>query len=575
MKTKMANNEIKTNAEIYREQRKARLEKASKKKHSAKRDKITRIIVKVVTIVLCVAIVCGITGNFLLNTFHVPQKLLTMSTFQDDEVSVAEYNYYYMSLYNSIAETSYQYENAYASTYGQGCSVYFTGFDISKDPADQEYPVDEETPETVKTWADYFKEMATTRAFLINAIHEKATSEEAKKSGFEITEDKQAEITSTIDERIKSIQESATEADYALDNYISRFCGEGLTEKSYRELLEKEIIVNEYLTWYQEHLVDEYTKEDVDAYFNENKTDFVTASARIFEVSYAEPEEGSKDVAYTKEEAKQRADEFKSKITDDASFAKLAKQYAPASMTESYDSDSATLLSDVYYADVSASSEVVASWLFSDERKVAETVVLDDETAECYYIVYVVKNSTIDTSVANASVRHILISAETTDASGNNLKQDVIDKNFATAKEKAEKLMQTWKDNGATEEAFIALVADNTGDTASIQTGGLYDDVSAGSNYVPEFKNWAIAQERKPGDAELVKTEFGYHFMYFVSASEYQTWENDVRSAMASDDYNALVDGIYDDIEENAKTNETFKDFFAERIQQRISLNYI
>ena len=34
----MSNNEIKTNAEIYREQRKERLEKASKKKHSAKKD---------------------------------------------------------------------------------------------------------------------------------------------------------------------------------------------------------------------------------------------------------------------------------------------------------------------------------------------------------------------------------------------------------------------------------------------------------------------------------------------------------------------------------------------------------
>lgn len=44
----MANKEIKTNAEIYREQRKERLEKAAKKKHSAKKDKAIRIIVKTI-----------------------------------------------------------------------------------------------------------------------------------------------------------------------------------------------------------------------------------------------------------------------------------------------------------------------------------------------------------------------------------------------------------------------------------------------------------------------------------------------------------------------------------------------
>ena len=53
----MADNEIKTNAEIYREQRKARLAKAAKKKSSPKRDKAVRIIVKTLCIVIVVALV--------------------------------------------------------------------------------------------------------------------------------------------------------------------------------------------------------------------------------------------------------------------------------------------------------------------------------------------------------------------------------------------------------------------------------------------------------------------------------------------------------------------------------------
>lgn len=567
----MDNNEIKTNAEIYREQRKERLDKASKKKHSAKKDKAVRIIVKTLAIILCVSLVGWFAGNMLLNVFNVPQKVLTVASYDDDKLTGAEFNYYYMALYNQIYQMSYEYENMYSS-YGSGYGSYFTGFDMSKDPAEQEYPYDD-APESVETWADYFKEMASTRAFLMNAMYEKATGEEAEKEGFVISDEKQKEIDEQIDETMKTLEESAKENQFSLDNYIARVCGEGLSEKSYRALLQKDAVAQEYLSWYQEHLTDSYTKDDVNAYFNENRAEFVTVSARVFDVSYAEAEEGSKDPVYTKEQAKQRAEEFKSKITNEASFATLAEKYAAPSMAEAYQSSDATLVKDAHASDIS-SSEAVTNWLLSEERVAGNTAVIEDEEAQCFYIIYLVKPATTDTSVASTSVRHILKQAETTDAEGNELDAATIEKNFEAAKTEAEKLMKTWKDNGATEEAFIALIADNTDDTASIETDGLYDDVSAGGQYVAEFTNWAIDPERKPGDADLVKTEFGYHFMYFVSASDYQAWESDVRSTMASNDYNALVDGIYEDIEENAEKNDTFLKFFSDRLQKTISMRY-
>ena len=567
----MANNEIKTNAEIYREQRKERLEKAKKKKHSAKKDKAIRILVKTVVAVLCVSLVLAFCGNLLLNVFNVPQKVLTVSAYNDDKLSAAEYNYYYMSLYNQIYQMSYEYENAYSS-YGSGYGVYFTGFDMTKDPAEQEYKFDD-VPETVETWADYFREMASTRAFLMSEMYKKATSEEAKKLGFEITEEEKTEMQESIDETIKSLEESAKENQFSLDNFIARTCGEGLTEKSYRALVEKDTIAQKYLTWYQEYLTKSYSKEEIESYFNENKADFVTASARVFDISYAEPEEGSKDKAYTKAEAEKLANEFKSKITNESAFISLAKQYAPESLKESYESDAATLLEDAHASEVS-SNEAVTNWLFSAERKIADTAVIEDEKAQTFYIIYVVEPASRDESVASTSVRHILIQAETTDAEGNALAQDVITKNFETAKTEAEKLMKTWKDNGATEEAFIALIADNTDDTASIETDGLYDDVKAGGQYVAEFTNWAIDPARKPGDTGLVKTEFGYHFMYFVEASSDSAWESEVRSTLAGNDYDKLVDGIYEDVEEKAESNAAFLKFFADRLEKSISARY-
>ena len=567
----MSNNEIKTNAEIYREQRKERLEKASKKKHSAKKDKAVRIIIKTLAIILCVSLVGWFAGNLLLNVFNVPQKVLAVSTYEDEKLTGAEYNYYYMSLYNQIYQMAYEYESMYSS-YGSGYGSYFTGFDMSKDPAEQEYPYDD-APESVETWGDYFKEMASTRAFLMNAMYEKATGEEGKELGFELTEDLKKEINDEIDETIKSLSESAKENDFALDNYIARVCGEGLSEKSYRALLEKDAIAQHYLTWYQEHLTTSYSKEDVNSYFAENRLDFVTASARIFTVSYAEAEEGSTDPVYTKEQAKARAEEFNSKVYSESSFISLAKQYAAPSMADSFASDEATLAADAHASDISSNKDVT-DWLFSTQRAAGNKAVIEDAENECFFVIYVVEPASVDESVANASVRHILVQVESTDAEGNALDADTIAKNDADAKAKAEALVQTWKDNGATEEEFIKLIKDNTDDTASIETDGLYDDVAAGGNYVAEFTNWAIDPERKAGDAEIVKTEFGYHFMYFVEASDYQAWESDVREAMASNAYNELVDGIYEDIEEKAEKNDTFLKFFSDRLTKTISARY-
>ena len=121
----MADNEIKTNAEIYREQRKARLAKAAKKKSSPKRDKAVRIIIKTLCIVIVVALVLFGAARVLTNVFCVPQKTLTVATYDGKKINAAEYNYYYMTLYNRMASTAQQYDQYYGSGYG----AMLTGFD--------------------------------------------------------------------------------------------------------------------------------------------------------------------------------------------------------------------------------------------------------------------------------------------------------------------------------------------------------------------------------------------------------------------------------------------------------------
>ena len=47
-----------------------------------------------------------------------------------------------------------------------------------------------------------------------------------------------------------------------------------------------------------------------------------------------------------------------------------------------------------------------------------------------------------------------------------------------------------------------------------------------------------------------------------------------VCETMASNDYNELVHGIYEDIEEKAEKNDTFLKFFSDRLEKTISMRY-
>ncbi len=558
----MANNEIKTNAEIYREQRKERLAKAAKKKKSGKADKVIRVLVKAICIILAVGIVLFGAGKMLTDVFCVPQKLLTAATYGDEKLTVAEYNYYYMALYNQAVSVSSQYDSTYGAGYG---SSYF---DTTIALDEQEYTMDD-APEGVETWADYFRVMAPERGFLIKALYKEANSDEAKKAGFEITEEQKTEMDTAIKEAMDTLTEQAKQADYALDNYISKVCGEGLNEKSYKELIERDSIAQLYLTWYQENNSEKLTDEDINDYYKENRADIDIASFRYFTVSYAEPAEDNTDPVYTEAQAKARAEEFMGKVATEADFIKASKEYAPPTYKENYASDSATLVSNLTKASLDSISEDMGKWTFDASRKTGDISMFNSESQEAFYIVYVTEPGHKDTTTASADVRHLLVQAETTkqDAEGNSvdLAQDVIDENFAAAKVEAEKLLDEWKKGEATEESFASLVTANTDDTASAETGGLYEDINSSSNYVPEFLNWALDTHKK-GDTGIVKTDYGYHIMYYVGSDGQQKWQADIRSTIATDKYNTYFDGLFDEISEKVEKNETITDFFAKRI---------
>lgn len=106
------------------------------------------------------------------------------------------------------------------------------------------------------------------------------------------------------------------------------------------------------------------------------------------------------------------------------------------------------------------------------------------------------------------SVRHILLEPEGTEAEDDTYTQEQWD----ACLEKAEKLLQEWKNGDATEDSFAELANTYSADSAS---GGLYTGITSESSFVEPFLNWCIDEERTAGDTGIVKSVYGYHIMYF------------------------------------------------------------
>ena len=139
-----------------------------------------------------------------------------------------------------------------------------------------------------------------------------------------------------------------------------------------------------------------------------------------------------------------------------------------------------------------------------------------------------------------ADVRHILVCPKggtTDEATGVTTYSE---EEWAACFAEAEKILNEWKIGDATEETFAKLATTYTEDTGSAANGGLYEDIAPGDSYVENFLNWTIDMNRQTGDTDIVKTEFGYHIMYYVSGEPY--WTTVVATQQLSDRITEMTD---------------------------------
>ena len=140
-------------------------------------------------------------------------------------------------------------------------------------------------------------------------------------------------------------------------------------------------------------------------------------------------------------------------------------------------------------------------------------------------------------------VRHILI--QPTGGTKNDKGETVYsDDEWEACRQAAQKILDEYLAGDKTEEAFGELAKKNTADSNKDE-GGLYTDVTKGI-MVKEFEDWCFEEGREHGNTGLVKTDFGYHIMYFVGSEE--AWIRCSRNGVISEKSNKLLEGVTESI---------------------------
>ena len=137
------------------------------------------------------------------------------------------------------------------------------------------------------------------------------------------------------------------------------------------------------------------------------------------------------------------------------------------------------------------------------------------------------------------NVRHILVLPE--GATVETIRTETFpEEAWEAARVKAQEILDAWYAGEATEDSFAALANAHSADTGSNTNGGLYEDVAVGE-MVAEFDAWCFSSERQAGDVGLVKTDLGYHVMFFSARGE-EVWLTQTREDYLSQEHAAILE---------------------------------
>lgn len=489
---------------------------------------ITAVIAIIVVIALLFAYVAtGFVRKGMAATLGWPQKTFTAYTLTDadgekHDIKVNTYNYYFALYYNNLQSTVSSYKQ-----YGIDLDEANMNVDFDKKLSEQTRTEDGKTT----TWLEYVQEQVEDSIKDTYASYYKAVKENKGKDP-EITDDQKKEIK----EALKNYKESAHKYGYTVSGYIEAAMGHGVTKDVFVRETTISYIAENYDS---DHKNDSdsktYTDKELNAYKKKNESKLQSVDIKMFEC-----------------DSEDDAKAFKKALKADGSnFAALASKYSSDDFDKKANKNSQeTTYNDMTRSTMEGLSVAISTadddkkypgldWLYSSDRKAGD--VRQDSTS----VVYVVKPVYMS-DAKTVNVRHILIAPESSkssdDSSSSKSAKDCTDKEWAAAEKKAKSILAKYNSGDKTSKSFAKLAKSNSSD-GNASDGGLYENIIP-NQMVPTFNAWCFDSSRKAGDVGIVKTEYGYHIMYFEGKNDQAVWKYIAQQKLAADDTQKEHDSI-------------------------------
>ena len=479
----------------------ARAARGEKRRQEERKDRRSMAVYTAVAVLVVAAAAAMMLWNS-----GILQRSLTALTVNNVKYTTADVQYFYKNVYTNWA-------NQYA---------FDSNTSVKKQVHDQE---------TGQSWYDFLMEETVQSITNYTALAALAQGD----GDYAMSEETRAQLDSTLTQ----LDSAWIGYNYASrDAFIRANFGPHMTYNRLTQLMEMEYLASDYATSRLDAI--DHPDADYEAYYQDHTNELDTIVYTQFAFQAQAPaaanadgstasmtdEEKAAALEKSKTEQKALAEELKSKLEGGADPEALAEEYADQLYSSSLSRRTTA---------ANASYSTYADWLLDSARKAGDVTLSEQETIDsCYYYVALFQDRLRDEENAH-TVRHLLVRAGNGTA-GETPTQEQYDQ----AETKAQELLDEWKAGEATESSFAALASANSADSGSASSGGLISGITSTSSYVQAFKDWALDPARREGDAELVKTEYGWHIMYYSSTDD-PIWRQTVTTALRSQDYEQLT----------------------------------
>ena len=503
---------------------------------------------KFIPLAIFLAAVIAVVATFGVRYYTVPNgkegkymnPASVVATVDGQKISIGMYDYYYASI---------------VSYYEQYASYGYYSLDTTKDYSKQ-YTTDDDGNKI--SWQKFFETEALKEVEQITTYYSKALEE-----GVTLTSAQKK----TIEKQISTLKDSASQNDVSLDQYIKANFGTYCSEDTIRIMLEQYYLSANYKGKFKSET--KVTDNDVDKYYNDHKNDYKKIEFYYIASPYDATDDNSKN------ESIKTAEKIMAKMKDKKSVIALVPEvyssYIDSQVKSSMEQDStltekkareeavksyeSNVVTTVSGSD-SPFDDEMNTWLFSDDTKVGSKKYYIDESAGYIYIVLKTSKASVEED-ETYTVSHILVAPESgsNSSSSTSEKTEYTDEQWAAAKKKADSILAKFNKTDKSEYEFAKLAEQYSTDSASTSSGsndsfgGLYESVTLGQ-MVPDFEKWSIDDSRKYGDTGIIKSDYGYHIMFFINdCPEYQS---KIIAQIKSDRLSNMIDKAEVKVHENA-----------------------